>query len=138
MTLILQNFNDDHPFSVDELNATLDAIAGSINGLAGQPVIQFTPLGGNDNSNHMPQSGGDFTGPISAPAVLIGATGSQFEALTTHSTATLAVKGPVLKATAVSTLTQTISNPPTQAQVAAIQTALNEVITNLKASGALA
>jgi hypothetical protein len=32
----------------------------------------------------------------------------------------------------VATLTQTISNPPTQAQVQAIQTKLNELITALK------
>jgi hypothetical protein len=137
-TLTLQKFSGDHPFSIDELNITLDAIAGTINGLAGQQVIQFTPLGGNDNSAYVPASGGDFTGPITAPSMQIGDESAKYPVLTTDDAATTAIKGPVLKAAAVSALTQTISASPTQAEVTAIQTKLNDLIAKMKTAGSLA
>ena len=136
--LILQQFNNDHPFTVEELNATLDALAGSINGLAGYPVIQFTPLGGNLNSLYIAQSGGDFTGPVTVPALQIGPSGSRFPALTSNDAASLTVKGPLLKAAAVTTITQTVSGTFVKAEIDVIQTKLNDLITKLKTAGVVA
>ena len=135
--IILQQFNANNPFTVDSLNSSLDALAGSINGLAGYPVIQFTPMGGNLSSNFIAQSGGDFTGTITAPAMLVGPSGSRYPVVTTNSSASLTVRGVVLKAVATATITQTISGSYVQSEMNVIQSKVNELINNLKASGAL-
>ena len=124
--LILQKFSADHPFNVDELNTVLDAIAGTINGLAGSQVLLFTPLGGNNNTAYVPQVGGDFTGPITAPAIQVGLTGSMYPVLTTNDRASLSVAGPMIKAAAVSTITQTISGTYVKAEMDVIQTKVND------------
>ena len=138
MSLItLQQFNPNYPFTVDGLNSTLDALAGSINGLAGYPVIQFTPMGGNSSSIYIAQSGGDFTGAITAPAMQIGPSGSRYPVVTTNSLASLTVGGVVLKAAVTATISQTISGTFVKAEMDVIQSKVNELITKLKASGAL-
>jgi len=56
---------------------------------------------------------------------------SLIDALPTSTDVTLAIEADSAALINVTTLTQTISNPPTQAQVQAIQNKLNELITAL-------
>ena len=136
--IILQEFNETHPFTLDELNIILRALAGTINGLSGQQLINFTPFGGDDDTAYLPLDGGDLTGAITAPAIQVGLTGSQYPVVTTNDAPTLSVRGAVKKAAAVSLLGLNASNPPTEAEVQSVADRLDALITSLKNSGALA
>lgn len=136
--IILQEFNEENPFTLDHLNTLFRSLAGTINGLSGQQLINFTPFGGNDDTAYLPLDGGDLTGPITAPAIQVGLTGSQYPVVTTNDAATLAVRGAVKKAAAVSLLALNASNPPTEAEVQSVADRLDALITSLKNAGVVA
>lgn len=132
---VIDEFSTENPYSTDKLNANFRALVGAINSLAGTEVVQFGATG-NTGSGYVPVSGGAFLGQISAPSVLIGPTdGPKNNAVTTGDFATQAQGGVVLLAAQVAELTQAISNPPTQAEVQAVQDKVNallQALTNAK------
>lgn len=125
------------PFSLVALDATIAAIVAAINALAAEPLLQLGVTPGV-SAGYMPVTGGTFQGQITAPSILVGpVAGPQYAVVTTNDAATTALRGAVKMAAAVVNLTQAISNPPTQAEVTAIQNKINEFIAALRVSGSL-
>ena len=135
-TLILPRFDSSTPVSTDTLNQSFSAIVNAINMLSGSDILQWGQMAGS--SPYAELTGAAFLGGISAPSCLVGEAGGIYPVVTTNDLATLGLPGIVMKAAAVVVLAQSISSPPTQAEVTAIQTALNNLILALKAAGSLA
>ncbi len=126
------------PFSLEKLDANIAAIVSAINALAAEPLLQLGVTPGV-LSGYMPVTGGSFFGQISAPSILVGPPeGPQADVVTTADAATTALRGLVKQIAAVADLGQGISNPPTQAQVQAIQAKINELLAAARAAAVLA
>ena len=109
----------------------------AINALAAEPLLQLGVTPGV-SAGYMPVTGGTFQGQITAPSILVGpVAGPQYDVVTTNSAATTAAKGIVKMAAAVADLAQAISNPPTQAEVTAIQNKINALLAALRTAGEL-
>ena len=125
------------PFSLTALDANIAAIVAAINALAAEPLLQLGVTPGV-SAGYMPVTGGTFQGQITAPSILVGpVAGPQYDVVTTNSAATTAAKGIVKMAAAVADLAQAISNPPTQAEVTAIQNKINALLAALRTAGEL-
>lgn len=125
------------PFTLDALNEALAAIVAAVNALAGEPVLQLGITPGNQ-PGYMPITGGTFLGQIQAPSVLIGPNGGPLnEAIDAGDLATTAIAGIVKMAAAIADLGQTISNPPTQAEVQAITDKIDGLLAALRTAGSL-
>lgn len=133
MPLVIAEFDEnENPFSVEKLNDILKALAGTINSLAGETLVQFSPTNPDDGTGYAQLAGATFLGQISAPSILIGpADGQKYDAVSMNDQATPAKLGIVKQAANVAQLAQAITSPPTQAEVEAIQTALNDLLTAL-------
>lgn len=135
--VVLTRFDSANPPTPEAINANFEALVATINALAADSLLQFGVSPGNPG-NYMPVTGGEFAGQISSPSVLIGPPGGpKAEAVTTARTATTGATGLVKMALAVADLAQSISNPPTQAEVTAIQNKLNALLAQLRAAGLL-
>ncbi|MEQ8231216.1 MAG: hypothetical protein RLW61_14435 [Gammaproteobacteria bacterium] len=132
-TVVLNRFDEDNPLDYDKLNANMQSIVAAINALAGDDVLQLGVVV-DDSPQYMPKAGGTFLGQVAAPSLLVDSS----PVVTQATAATAAVRGAVKRAANVAALAQSISNPPTQAQVTAIQTALNDILTAIKAAEQMA
>lgn len=128
-TVVLNRFDEDNPLDYDKLNANMQAIVAAINLLAGDDVLQLGVVV-DDSPQYMPKAGGTFLGQVAAPSMLVDSS----PVVTQATVATAGARGSVKQAAAVAALTQSISASPTQGQVQNIQTALNAVITAMKAA----
>lgn len=128
-TVVLNRFDEDNPLDYDKLNANMQAIVAAINALAGDDVLQLGVVV-DDSPQYMPKAGGTFLGQVAAPSMLVDSS----PVVTQATVATAGARGSVKQAAAVAALTQSISASPTQGQVQNIQTALNAVITAMKAA----
>lgn len=140
MPLIIPEFDEnENPFTVDKLNDILKGFAGAINSLAGETVVQFSPTNPGDGTGYAQLAGATFLGQISAPSILIGpAAGPKYDVVSKNDKAGAADYGVVKQAANVAALAQAITSPPTQAEVEAIQTALNDLLAALVAAEQMA
>lgn len=135
----INRFNENNPLTREKINENFQALMALINTLAGEVVVQFNNAPGNDGSQFVPKTGGAFFGQITAPSLLVGPNeGTKHPVLTTDSAATEAVRGAVRMAAEVADLTQSISNPPTQSEVQAIQAKVNALLAALRTAGMVA
>jgi len=129
---------DGLPFNLDNLNAALQAIIGAVNSLSAEPLLQLTPAPGNSGA-YLPITGGALQGELSAPSIVVGpAAGEKYAVVTKNDKATPAAEGIVLACQALADLSQSITNPPTRAEVQAIQGQLNTLLARMRTAGQLA
>ena len=137
--IVLTRFNTNNPFTIKDLNENFAAIVAAVNAMAGEEVVQMGAVGNLDSGGYVPKSGGRFYGQVSAPSLVIGPDAGPYNAaVTVEDAPTGATRGVVLQAAAVADLAQSISNPPTQAEVTAIQDKINDLLTAARAAGWLA
>lgn len=130
--VIIPEFGENYPLDYDKVNAMLRSLVGVINGLGGTALLQMGSAVSAD-TGYVPVAGGAFLGQISAPSILVGPNaGAKHDVVTTNDFATGASGGVVLLAEEVAALIQAISNPPTQAQVEAIQAKVNAILGAMK------
>lgn len=136
--VIVTKFDEANQPTIAALNANFEALVATINALAADTLLQFGTVPGN-LTGYMPTTGGEFFGQISAPSILVGpSAGPKYDVVSTNNLGTTSVPGIVKKAVAVVDLVQAITNPPTQAEVTAIQNKVNELLASLRAAGSLA
>lgn len=110
--VIINKFDADNPFEVQKLNDVLQLLISTINALSADTLLQFgvTPGG---MTQYMLVAGGQFSGQIGAPAVLIGPVeGTQYPVVTSNDMATEANPGLVRKVPAVPDTGDMIFNIP--------------------------
>lgn len=133
MTVIVNRFDENNPFELDKLNQNFQALIAAVNALAGDDVLSLGVVT-DDSPQYMPKTGGTFLGHVTAPSLEVGGAA----VVTTASAASSATRGAVLRALAVASLAGGISNPPTQAEVAAIYNGVNALLVALRNAGVLA
>lgn len=132
--VIIQKFDENNPPTIAALNTALQAIVAAVNALGAEPLLQFGASPGAQSA-YLPVAGGTLYGQIVVPSILIGPTnppGPQYAAVHKNDKATAADYGLVKQGVAAANLTQAITNPPTQAEVQAIQTKVNDLLTSLR------
>lgn len=132
--LFIERFTDNN-MTPAKINAAFAAIMSLVNGAAGEVLAQFSGQAGTGGENYLPISGGDLLGQLTAPSLEVGVGLNKHPVVTTNDAAQAAVRGVVLKAAAVVDLAQAISNPPTQAEVTAIQNKVNALLVALRNAG---
>lgn len=135
----INRFDENNPLTREKINENFQALIALVNTLAGEEIVQFTNAAGNDGSQYVPKTGGAFFGQITAPSILIGPTsGTKYNAVTTNDMAATGQAGVVKQAAALADLTQSITSPPTQAEVQAIQGKVNALLAAMRTAGMLA
>lgn len=136
--VLLVKYGVDVPFTLAELNANFEKLAASINSLAAEPLIQFSAVPGVP-SGAMPQTGGAFSGAISAPSMQVGPSGGPFALVVDQNlAATQAARGAVKQAAPVANTAPAQGAGYVQADVQAIITELRAVKTALVNAGLMA
>lgn len=141
--------------STEDIDHNFEVVMENLELLAGSNPAQVGP--------YVPATGGTFTGSIDAPAISVNGepvareslvysiadadatfrkiadsyTKTEIDAMV-PGLATTTVAGSVLEAAAITTLGITISATPTQAEVQSIANKVDEIISKLKTSGAIA
>lgn len=135
----INRFDEDTPFTLARLNDNFQRLVAAVNTLAGEQIVQLGTVGGDDGSGALPITGGTLLGQLAAPSVVVGpAGGTQYPVVTTNDAPTASVRGAVLRAAAIASVSTSISNPPTQAEVTALKTAINDILAAARTAGWLA
>jgi len=136
MSVVLTRFTKSNPVTLKGINDNFAALVAAVNAMAGEEVVQMGAVAGIDDGGYVPKTGGRFFGQVSAPSLVLGPdAGPVYSAVTTDDAASEALAGVVKMAAAVADLSQSITNPPTQAEVTAIQNKVNALLAALRAAG---
>lgn len=133
-TVIFQ-FGDGEPFTLDKLNANFANMAGAVNALAADQMLQVGAVAGGAGT-WVPVTGGQFYGQIGVPSLVIGPVdGTQYAAVTTNDLATTTTAGLVKKAAASADTAAAVGASYSQAEVQAILTELRDLKAKLRTAG---
>lgn len=134
MALVIEEFNETNPFSIDKLNGIIKSLVGLVNTLAGEELAQYSPTGVPDGSGYAKLSGSEFAGQVSAPSMMIGPIGGpKYAVISKNNLADAGDPGLVELVALIEDLNQAIAGPSI-AEVQAISDKVDELIAALKAA----
>lgn len=135
--IVIQEFSSDEELNYAGLNAVIRRLVGAINSLAGEQVATIGTASADPST--VPTTGGRFAGQIIAPSILIGPTDGPFvPVVQADQAAEQGALGLVYQVGHIAALSQAISDPPSQAEVQALQTANEALRAALIAAGLVA
>ena len=131
----LPDFSDPADITPEQLNEVFQGLVAAVNSLAGSEIITYgTPV--NPDPTYVPRAGGRFDGEVIAPSILIGASGQPLHpVVTTKDKASTNAEGITRIASEVANVSESVSSPPTQAEVEVIAQKVNELLAALRAAG---
>lgn len=135
--VLLYEFSATEPFTVDKLNVNFQALVSTVNALAAEQVAQFGLA--SPSAQYLGIAGGTLLGQLAAPSILVGPDGgTKYPVVTTNDAATTATRGAVKQGAAVASLGLTAGVAYSQAQMQAVISKLDELLSAMRVAGLLA
>ena len=136
-TVIFQ-FGDAEPFTLDKLNANFANMAGAVNALAADQMLQVGAVPGG-GATWVPATGGQFYGQVGVPSLVIGPPGGlTYLAVSRGDLATTTDVGVVKQAAASANAAAAVGASYSQAEVQAVLDELRDLKAKLRTAGVLA
>lgn len=136
-TVIFQ-FGDAEPFTLDKLNANFANMAGAVNALAADQMLQVGAVPGG-GATWVPTTGGQFYGQVGVPSLVIGPPGGlTYLAVSRGDLATPTDVGVVKQAAASANAAGAAGASYSQTQVQAVLDELRDLKAKLRTAGVLA